>query len=92
MIAYRSECAVANALTPHYARAETEIRMLVKEIIKSEADLLPDPSNKTLSVRLHSLSTPRANSAARELCTILNKTETHFPGTDFRMVYKTVHS
>jgi hypothetical protein len=67
-------------------------RILVKEIIKSEADLIPDRSNKKLNVRLHTLSTPLAGSAAGEPCTIFNKTETHVPGADFRMVYKTAHS
>ena len=92
MIAYRSECAVANALVPHYARSEEEIRMLVKEIIKNDADLIPNSTNKTLTVQLHSLSTPRANNAAQKLCTMLNETETTFPGTDLRMVFKTVQS
>jgi hypothetical protein len=92
MIAYRSECAVANVLAPHYARSEEEIRMLVKEIIKNDADLIPDSTNKTLTVQLHSLSTPRANNAAQKLCALLNETETTFPGTDLRMVYKTVQS
>jgi hypothetical protein len=90
MIAYRSECAVANALVPHYSRSEEEIRMLVKEIIRCDADLIPDRRDKTLTVRLHSLSTPRADNAAHALCNILNETETIFPGTDLRMVYKTV--
>lgn len=90
MIAYRAETAVTNLLAPHYGRSSEEIRMLVKEIIKSDADLLPDQQAKTLTVRLHSLSTPRANSAAKELCGILNDTETRFPGTDLRLVYATV--
>jgi hypothetical protein len=92
MIAYRSECAVANVLVPHYARSEEEIRMLVKEIIKNDADLIPDNINKTLTVQLHSLSTPRANNAVHKLCSMLNETETTFPGTDLRLVYKTVQS
>ena len=66
--------------------------MLVKEIIKNDADLIPDSANKTLTVQLHSLSTPRANNAAQKLCTMLNETETTFPGTDLRMVFKTVQS
>lgn len=90
MIVYRAETAIANILSPHYARSTEEIRMLVKEIIKSDADLIPDQENKILTVRLHSLSTPRANSAAKELCTILNDTESLFPGTDLRLFYKTV--
>jgi hypothetical protein len=90
MIVYRAETAVANLLAPHYARSSEEIRMLVKEIIKSDADLTPDYDDKTLTVRLHSLSTPRANAAVKKLCTTLNETETLFPGTDLRLVYKTV--
>ena len=90
MIVYRAETAVTNVLAPYYARSNDEIRMLVKEIIKSDADLLPDHGIKTLTVRLHSLSTPRANDAAKELCKILNETETVFPGTDMRLVYETV--
>lgn len=90
MIVYRAETAVTNVLAPHYARATEEIRMLVKEIIKSDADLIPDQVAKTLTVCLHSLSTPRANNAAKELCKILNETDTLFPGTSLRLVYKTV--
>lgn len=89
MIVYRVETAVANVLSPWYNRATEEGRMLVKEIIKNDADLIPDIQNKTLTVRLHSLSTPRANNAAKVLCKVLNETETPFPGKDLRLVYKT---
>ena len=64
--------------------------MLVKEIIKSDADMIPDYEENTLTIRLHSLSTPRANRAARELCSILNDTETLYPGTNLRLAYETV--
>lgn len=90
MIAYRAETAVSNLLKPYYSRADQEIRMLVKEIIKSDADLMPDYINKTLSVCLHSLSTPRANRAVADLCDILNATETVYPGTELTLIYKTV--
>lgn len=90
MIAYRAETAMTNLLTPHYAKAAEEIRMLVKEIIKSDADMIPDYEAKTLSIRLHSLSTPRANLAAKELCTILNDTRTIYPATELRLIYETV--
>lgn len=90
MIVYRAETAVANLVAPYYARSSEEVRMLVKEIIKNDADLIPDQEEKTLTVRLHSLSTPRANTAVKQLCIILNETETLFPGTELRMVYKTV--
>lgn len=90
MIVYRAETVVANLMAPYYSRSTEEIRMLVKEIIKSDADMSPDYENKVLVIRLHSLSTPRANKAVCELCVILNETETFFPGTDLRLVYQTV--
>jgi len=90
MIAYRAETAVANILVPYYKKAETEMRMLVKEIIKSDADLIPDYENKTLTIRLHSMSTPRANKAVLELCKVLNETETIYPNTNLKLIYKTV--
>lgn len=90
MITYRAETAVANILAPCYKKSENEIRMLVKEIIASDADMIPDEKDKILVIRLHSLSTPRANEAAKELCSILNESESLYPGTDWRLVYKTV--
>jgi hypothetical protein len=90
MIVYRAETAVTNIISPFFSRSSDEIRMLVKEIIKSDADLIPDYTNKTLTVRLHTLSTPRANNAVRELCSVLNDTETIYPQTDLRLIYEMV--
>jgi len=82
MIAYRAETAVANMIATFYYRGEDDVRMLVKDIIKCDADLIPDYTNNTLTVVLHSLSTPRANRAIEELCVILNATETIYPATE----------
>jgi hypothetical protein len=90
MIAYRAETAVVNLLMPYYQASHQQGRMLVKEIIHSDADLLPDYSNNTLTVRLHTLSTPRANRAVTELCQILNDTETVYPNTNLKLVYEMV--
>ena len=90
MIAYRAETAIVNLICPYYANSEKEGRMLVKEIIQSDADLMPDYQNNLLTVRLHSLSTPRANRAVEKLCKLLNETETIFPNSNLRLVYKTV--
>jgi hypothetical protein len=89
MIAYRAETSIVNLLEGHYSKAKDEGRMLVKEIVKTDADLQPDYENKTLTVRLHSLSTPRANRAVEQICQLLNETETVFPGTDLRLIYQT---
>lgn len=90
MIAYRAETSVVNLLSEHYTKSLTEGRTLVKEIIKSDADLIPDYENKTLTVRLHSLSTPRSNYAVKKICKTLNETETIYPTTDLKIIYKSV--
>ena len=90
MISFRAETAVANILALHYSRSDEEIRMLVKEIIKSDTDMIPDYECKTMVIRLHTLSTPRANLAAKNLCEFLTETETLYPGTELRLVYEMV--
>jgi hypothetical protein len=89
MICYRAESSVAQWIAPFFAKADNEKRMVVKQIIHASADLKPDYQNNTLTVTLHSLSAARFNHAARELTVLLNQTETVFPGTDLRMIFKT---
>ena len=89
MICYRAETAVANELGAYLINAKGEKRMLVKQIIQNNADLIPGYESKTLTVVLHTLSAPRYNMAAEELAEILNQTETIFPGTDLMLKFKT---
>jgi len=88
MICYRAETSVATLLSEFLTNAKDEKRMLVKQIIENNADLLPDFENKTLTVVLHTLSAPRFNYAADQLAQILTQAETIFPGTDLRMIFK----
>lgn len=88
MICYRAESAVASWIAPYLSRAEDEKRMLIKQIIGSNADLLPDYQNNTLTITLHSLSAQRFNKATFELAKLLNETETQFPGTQLTMIFK----
>ncbi len=37
--------------------------------------MIPGYENRTLTIKLHSLSTPRANQAVKELCSLLNQTQ-----------------
>jgi acetolactate synthase small subunit len=89
MICYRAETAIANELSAFLINAKEEKRMLVKQIIQNNADMVPDDENKTLTVILHSLSAPRFNNAAAKLAEILNQTETIFRGTDLILKFKT---
>ncbi len=88
MICYRAESSVAQWIAPYLAKAENEKRMVVKQIIQSNADLNPDYEKKSLKVTLHSLSAARFNHAAAELASLLNQTETTFPGTDLKMIFE----
>lgn len=88
MICYRAESAVAQLIEPSLAKSENEKRMVVKQIIRSSADLTPDYENNTLTVTLHCLSANRFNMAALKLAQDLNETETIFPGTDLKMIFK----
>jgi hypothetical protein len=89
MICYRAESTVASLITPYFARAEDEKHMLIKQIIACNADLIPDYKENKLTVTLHSLSANRYNVAANILAELLTETETLFPGTNFRMEFKT---
>ncbi|MDP2423489.1 MAG: hypothetical protein U1C46_06850 [Bacteroidales bacterium] len=88
MVCYRAESSVAQWIAPYLAKAENEKRMVVKQIIQSNADLTPDYEMKSLKVTLHSLSAARYNKAADELVKLLNQTETIFPGTDLKMIFE----
>lgn len=92
MICYRAETSIAEQLNPFFSRAKEEKRMLIKQIFNTAADLIPDYTGKTLTVQLYSLSTPRANLAAEKLCELLNETETVFPGTKLKLIFKTTAS
>lgn len=90
MLSYRAESALFNLLPEFYANANKDGRQLLKEIFTSEADFIPDYQKQTLTVRLHSLSTPRANLVVKKLCDILNQTNTRFPYTNLKLFYDSV--
>ena len=87
MVAYRAETAMANFLRESLTRPD-EARTLLCSIYKTEADLVPDYQNKTLTVRLHHLAQQRSDDAAALLCAELNETQTVFPRTDLRMIFE----
>jgi hypothetical protein len=88
MICYRAETSVANILAEHL-RDPNDKRMLVKQIIQNNADICPDIENNTLTITLHGLSAPRFNKAAASLANLLNQTDTIFPSTNLRLIFKT---
>jgi hypothetical protein len=89
MICYRAETAFANNLAIDYKKKTNEIRALVKSTIFTKADLVPNYKSNTLTITLYALATKRDNNAIENICGLLNDTETIFPGTNLKLVYKT---
>ena len=88
MICYRAETSFSILLAANYKKKTYEMRTLTKSLIKTKANIIPDYKNKTLTVELYSLSNPRDNKAAIEMCQILNDSDTKFPGTNLKLIYK----
>ena len=91
MIAYRAETALAALVRESLTRSD-DARSLLRQLFQSSVDLLPDPQNNTLTVRLHHLASRIHDLAILHLCEELSATETLFPGTNLRLVFHFVGS
>jgi hypothetical protein len=87
LVAYRTETALVGTVREALARSD-DGRALVRELMRTTADLLPDLQQKTLTVCLHPLPSRLQDKAVRHLAEELTATETVFPGTDLRLVFK----
>ena len=87
MIAYRAETRMmfpviqAQGKKPHP-------RKLLRALMTADADILPDPANSALRVRILSLENDACDRQVDALLTELNTTGTAFPRTELRMVYE----
>lgn len=91
LIAYRAETALVALAREKLARSE-DARSLIRQILESAVDLYPNPNQKTLTVRLHRLSSAIHDEVLDHLCTELTATETIYPGTDLRLLFEPVRS
>jgi len=89
MIAYRAETAMANIGRQTMSHPD-EARSLLRAIYGTEADLFVDNDTKTLTVQLHHLANTMSSLTVQQLCQELTATETVFPGTELRIIYKMV--
>lgn len=87
MIAYRAETAMANLLQSETVNT-SDARSLLQDLFVTEADILPEPENKLLRIRVHNASTPASNRSIEKLLTELNLTETVYPGTELKLYYE----
>lgn len=87
LIAYRSETAIVHTLREKMQRLD-DARALARQVFSSTVDLVPDHQNKSLTVRLHPMTASVHDEPVKYLCEELNATETLFPGTDLRLIFK----
>jgi len=85
-IAYRAETAMVNILPRHLKNVE-EARALVRELFVSSADIEPDCSANTLTIRIHRMASPAHDKAIAALLDDLTKLEFCHPETGAKMIF-----
>jgi len=89
LIAYRAETSLVQILREKLKREE-DARSLVRQIFGSAVDLCPDQEKGTVTVQLHRLSRAADDEALEHLCAELTTSETTFPGTELRLIFKLI--
>jgi hypothetical protein len=87
MIAYRAETVMGNILRTEMSHPD-ERRCLLRSIYQTDADIYPDTANNTLTICIHHCANPASNKILQKLCEEMSETETVFPGTNLRLIYK----
>ena len=91
LIAYRAETALVALAREKLSRPD-DARALLRQIFQGGVDLAPDHQAKTLTVRLHQLSSRIHDEVLAHLCAELTATETIYPGTELRLVFEPIRS
>ncbi len=86
MIAYRAETSIVSILR-EFVLKHDEARSIACQIFSTDADIEPDDQKQELRIKIHNMSNPLHNRYVKKLCTVLNESETIFPGTNLRLVY-----
>lgn len=91
MIAYRAESTLAGEARETLARSD-DARALLRRLFLTPANLRPNYTEQTLTVELHRFGSPLQDATVAQLCETLTATETCFPTTTLRLVYRQVGS
>jgi len=91
LIAYRAETALSN-MAKEYMSHKDESRLLLKQIYKTDANLIVDSENQKLIVEIHRLAHWKDDIVLEKLCAAMNDTETKFPDSNLTLNYKLVSS
>jgi hypothetical protein len=89
MIAYRAETEIAKFIKKHIARQD-DTRHLLQALFQTEADLIPNHKNNTLTVKIHPLASNNINDIIDKLCQHLNQSAVIYPDTNYQINYELV--
>ena len=87
MIAYRAETRMMNAVASAQGK-KSRARGPLAGLFKSAADIIPEPENGILRVRILGTASDAADASLERLLDELNQTKTVYPETRLRMVYE----
>lgn len=89
LIAYRAETAMTQIIREKMSRAD-DAHAVIRDLMRSAADILPDMKAQTLTVQVHAFANLRTNQAVNHLLDCLNEAELQYPGTNLRLVYNLI--
>ena len=87
MISYRAETAMANIIRKECGTLE-QARALIRDVVSSEADIIPDNDAGILTVRLHNLSTRSMDRKLDRLLSVLNESKMKYPCSNLILKYE----
>ena len=89
LIAYRAETALVATAREKLTRLD-DARSFIRGLMRTTANLRPDPAGKILQIELHGQTNPAHDRAVNHLIAELNATETPYPGTEMVMKFTTL--
>jgi len=87
MIAYRAETGLCALLRDEAGRIE-DVRPLLRDLFRHDANLLPDPEHQRLTVEIHHMTNPQVDTAIAKLLDKLNTWAFPYPGTNLVLYFK----
>ena len=92
MICYRAETQLVSLLRELWRErgleVESQARALIRQLLVSDADLIPDAQSKTLTVRIHNPALPCQGRVLNSLLAKLTALEFRHPGTRDKIIYE----
>lgn len=89
LIAYRAETVMTQIVRECLSRSD-DAHAVIRDLMRSAADILPDLTAQTLTVKVHAFANLRTNQAVDHLLTCLNDAEFNYPGTNLKLVYNLI--